>query len=965
MNRAFAAALATSTCVVALATPAAAQTREYNIPAGSLKSALDTYVRQSGRQIVYRADQVRSARSHGARGKQSAEAALAAILAGSGFTTRVDGNLVAIVRGGNAEAASSAASRKNVPAAGAATEAENAGDIIVTGSRLKRTRPDDGASPVTTISREKIDRAGATGVGEITSNLTATSFTTEAQFQQGAGQAVQLRGLGLGSTLVLINGRRTVTSALTNSNNFFDLNTIPLAAVERIELLSDSASAVYGADATGGVVNVVLSRAVERPTLDFYYGGADGGATEKRASFSMGTSGPDFRASLALDYFKRENLPGRERDLFANRDYRRFGGRDQSSLIANPGNICTVSGANLPGLSAPCAAVPAGSTGIGLTPASFAATAGQQNRTSSYNYLSVVPESERKSAVGLLEWDVASDVTLFAETMYSDRRDRSSQSPPQLSNATVPASNPFNPFGVAVTANFLLASLSDQSIDFSSESLRLVTGARGKLGAWDWELAGLRFRDRGNQDYGQLLDGAAVNAALASASPETALNVFQDGPGGSDALVRSLLNPTPRLLIARSNADQIDGFARGPLLDLPAGAVQAVIGGEWRRESVNYDFSAINYSIPSDRNGRESHAAFAEIQIPLLAGDASKGDAGRLTLSSAGRYDHYSDFGGTWNPQVGIVWQATPYLMLRGSYGTAFQAPSLYNLYLAETSFSTQTVDPSRNNQTVPILSRGGGNPNLKPQTAESWTIGFVLAPQRSNLRVRGSFWQIVQEDRFQRLAAPVILANESSFSDYIVRDAPTPADIAAGLPGVLREVRSVTLNFGRLKTNGFDADVAMSWDTDLGRLSADVAGTLVTTYRTADVPGGAPVDRVGIANTNGTIPRFKATATGVWDPGPFGLTVTGRYISGYDDTTADIRNGLRVPSQIFVDAQVSVHLGELIGGSWAENSELRFGAKNLFNRTPDYSGVWGIGYDPSIADLRERFLYVGLSKAF
>jgi iron complex outermembrane receptor protein len=158
--------------------------------------------------------------------------------------------------------------------------------------------------------------------------------------------------LGKGATLVLIDGRRTITSAFLGAQGGFDLNSIPLAAVDRIEVLSDSASAIYGADAVGGVVNVILKKNIESPSASFYYGGADGGADETRASLAAGLSGDRFRVSATLDYLYRDFLMGSQRDRSANADFRRFGATDFRVATADPGNILSATAANLPGCPA-------------------------------------------------------------------------------------------------------------------------------------------------------------------------------------------------------------------------------------------------------------------------------------------------------------------------------------------------------------------------------------------------------------------------------------------------------------------------------------------------------------------------------------------------------------------------------------------------------------------------------------
>src|SRR5690606_39234292 len=167
----------------------------------------------------------------------------------------------------------------------------------------------------------------------------------------GGSQHAELRGLGADNTLVLINGRRAMPSAPSIASNAFDLNTIPLAAIERIEVLSDSASAVYGADAMGGVINLILRKEIPRPVLDVHFGGADGGAEERRISLSSGYSTARLRGSIVLDYFERETLLGEERERWRDQDFQRYGGVDRRSRAASPGTVSSLTTENLPGLS--------------------------------------------------------------------------------------------------------------------------------------------------------------------------------------------------------------------------------------------------------------------------------------------------------------------------------------------------------------------------------------------------------------------------------------------------------------------------------------------------------------------------------------------------------------------------------------------------------------------------------------
>ncbi|MDG2535903.1 TonB-dependent receptor [Sphingomonas sp. HITSZ_GF] len=323
MIRTLAAALATSTCIVALAAPAAAQTRDYNIPAGSLKAALDAYVRQSGRQIVYRADEVRTARSPGVRGQQSADAALAALLAGSGFATRTDGNLIAIVKAGNGDSGSAAPP----PAAAYAGRDDDAVDraIVVTGSRIRGGRP---SSPVVTISAEEMRLAGHNSLGEamraLPQNFSGGQNPGVAPGATAGGPANQnvtgssslnLRGLGPDASLTLLNGTRLPYDGFTQAA---DLSVIPTAAIQRVEILLDGASAIYGSDAVGGVANVILRRDYEGAQATARYGWAtDGGYQQQQYTVLGGHNWGSGGLLITGDYSHNSSVKASQRDYLS------------------------------------------------------------------------------------------------------------------------------------------------------------------------------------------------------------------------------------------------------------------------------------------------------------------------------------------------------------------------------------------------------------------------------------------------------------------------------------------------------------------------------------------------------------------------------------------------------------------------------------------------------------------------
>lgn len=839
-------------------------------------------------------------------------------------------------------------------------------EIVVTGSRL-RGIGEEGPTPVVILDRQRIDQLGAASVADTLTYLPQQPFS-ETDNASGA-RAVRLRGLGYGTTLVLINGRRTVTSGLTGAFNYFDLNTVPLSAVERVEVLSDAASAIYGADAVGGVVNIITRKEIDRFTVEATYGMASGGGDERRASLSGGYSTARLKTSFVLDFFDREFLDGEHRSFYADRDFRRFGSVDQRSMFSNPGNVTSRTTANLPGLPSRQAAVPIGSTGVDLTPADFISTAGATNLESLSRFTSIVPKTERRSGLGFAEFSVTDQISLFSEFLYSERDDVRLGQPSSVT-ATVPAQNPFNPFGVPVTVSYLFTEIGARPIMSGGESIRAVVGARGQHSAWDWEVSTLATQDDGASMTLNNIDNARVNAALAATDPSQALNVFQDGAGGSDALLASLLRETVEDKFA-SEAMQAAAFARRHLSFLQTGSVELAVGGEWRQEDLRFD-SRSGTPILVDKE-RTSAAAFVEARVPLVSSANNVRFLDRLDLTLAGRYDDYSDFGGAFTSQLGIEWRPLSRLLIRGSYGTSFRPPSLFELYqpLTVTPAGTGTFpDPKRGNEQVPVAIRRGGNPHLSPEDGDSLTVGFVLTSGRSeNFRAQASYWRIGLDQRVQRLSPDVVLQNEDYLPGRIARDIPTPADSAAGLPGRMLAIDGTSVNFGALKTSGIDVEISNALTTArFGQITPALSATWVERYEAADFPDSPVDERVGKANTGGTIPKWRLVASLAWRGGPIGVSVSGRHVSPYQDATSfNQPNGRGIPPQTLFDVQSTLQLDQLFTGDneWVNGLKARIGVANLFDEKPHFSEVSPSGFDSSQSDMRQRFGYLTVSKTF
>lgn len=929
-----------------------------DIAPGSLEAAIRKVAQERNLQVLYAPEDLKGLSTPGLRGHFTSRQALEELLKGTSLTVSSDRDIVFAIKPGGNPANPIHLAQAAAPDA-RASEAPRT-RVEVTGSRLYSPDSEERA-PVIVFDRARLDQLGVSSVADVFNHLTQQPFSTGDQFNFGGSRYVQLRGLGIGTTLVLVNGRRTITSGAQAARNAFDVSTIPLGIVERIEVLSDSASAIYGADAVGGVVNIILKGNVDRPAIELYYGSADGGADEWRTSLALGHQAGRLRASLVLDAFDRDFLLGTERDLFANQDFRRFGGADQRSQSSNPGNVTSTTTANLPGLPSRFAGVPVGSSGVGLRPSDFLATAGTRNLESLSRYRAVVPESRRYGAVGNVEWAFSPALTAFGTLFYSDRKETQLVTPPAVTG-TVPAANPFNPFGVPVSVTWLFDAMGGRQTVTTDRATRVDLGLRGGAQGWDWEASVLANTDRGDNTTIGSLNAVRVTAALAATDPARALNVFQDGPGGSSELLESLL-AAPVLDTFESNAYQVGGFARGTLLALPAGGLDAVFGAEARREELVVNLVSGNIIMKVDR---DVWAGYTELRFPLMR-DAAM--ARRLTFTVAGRYDHYSDFGGTFNPQYGLEWVPTPPLLLRASYGTSYRAPALFELYQPITPFSGLAVtDPRRNNQVTTVTLITGGNPDLQPEESKSAIVGFVFSPAGpGNWRVDGNLWRIKQNVRILRPDQVAVVANENYFPGRVIRATPTPADVAAGLPGTIQTLVLTGLNAGSLDTSGIDARVSAAFDTPAGRFLPSVALTWVKTYDAASYPVLPVVDRVGVADSAGSIPEWRGTATLGWERGGLGLSIAGRYTSSYKDVNSlRVQTGRTVGSQFLVDVQGSVRMGKVFGSrGLLRDVTLRVGAQNVFDEDPQFSEVANLGYDPSTADVRQRFIYLQLSKTF
>jgi iron complex outermembrane receptor protein len=904
------------------------------------------------------------------KGKFTIEQALTELLQSTGLTYAwTNSKTISIVRAPppprKPPAAPAVKTPRNaqVSARRAMTQQELQDDLLYTViTERRRVRfLGESVAPIVLLDREAIERSGVTSISDLLKYVPQQPYMRPDGARSSGAQFAELRGLGADTTLVMINGHRAFASASSFVFNAFDLNTIPLSAVERVELVFDSTSVQHGMDAIGGVLNIVLRDEIRHPSVELHYGSAGGGGSQVQTAASFGYVRDSVKGALMLDYSSTQTLLGEQRGLWADQDYRRFGSVDQRSLNSSPGNVTAVPQlGNLPGLNSPIAAIPESIAGEHTALSEF--IPGQRNYESLLRYNPIVPATTRASVIanGQVEL-VPTDLVASAELIYVDRSVRAPTAPPLVPGLLVPMTNPFNPFHVPVFVSTMLDGMARQEQNVDSTLTRGTAALHGKTATWDWDVSLLRSEEDAELRLENTVDFERLMQVLANPDPSQTLDLFRPGPAASQEILDSLV--VQRVSTYATDATLLSGWASGRVMELPGGLLTALIGSEWRKESVRFDAALDSFE-------REVGSGFVELKIPVVGTDMHVPAVRELTLTAGGRLDKYSDFGQIFNPQFGLRWLPYRDLALHASLGRSFRAPSMYELYLPHKVFpqAQQVADPRRGGASTTVALLTGGNAELDPTRGKSLTAGLVFTPQAvPPLEVFATYWHVTMDNRITLLQPALVLANEDLFPERVTRGAPTALDVAAGLPGAVTQIDISRMNFGGLTTSGIDLGLRYEFQSSFGELAANAVATWIGEYETVDVPATPAVDRVNVASDVGTITKWRAVGGLDWDRGPASATMHVRYIPSYDDTRGGVRNGRRIAAQTFVDLQASLDLGGLDRNSTLlRGAELTAGASNLLDQQPQFAEVAGaVGYDTSQGDLKGRFWYVRFGKTF
>jgi iron complex outermembrane receptor protein len=856
--------------------------------------------------------------------------------------------------------------------------------VEVTGSNIPRAEIET-ALPVQVLTREDIERSGSTTVAELMSRVSANIVAQTDATSIGSGapglSSINLRGIGAGDTLVLLNGRRVANYAFDGAA--VDVNAIPLAAIERVEILKDGASAIYGTDAIAGVVNFVLRKnftGLELSGVGSWPQDRGGRQLQATATAGIGDLAKDGYNAFATATWQKDD------PLFAiDRPFSRTGYLPEAGLVrlpptTFPSNIFHAPPARLynPSFATGCA--PPYSL-----PATSARTPGDACGFDETAYGMIVPATERASVYGRGTLLVAGRHELHLELAWADTRLTTSVSPspvaaftnPGFESVRYPAGGPFYPAGFAASNGisgdldliYRTTPLGGRVNDVDTSAWRAVLGADGEFAGWDY---GASLAYSRNDQADSLASGWVSLQRLQAAMATGLVNPFgASGPAGDALLAGTQI--TGETHTARGTALDLRVKGSRDLVALPGGPLAVAFGAEARRETLDNAFSPIvtegdvvglPIALQSASATRNAQALFAEASVPFAKG---------FEAQVAVRYDHYSDFGGTTNPKLALRWQPDPTLLLRTSWGRGFRAPPIYDLQTPQQqTFLLFFEDPLRcpvtgaDTDCVVLPAVVGGNPGLQPETSEQFNAGIVLEPARG-LSLALDYWNLRKSNLIGSLFPETIFDNYDAYASTNIVRGPVDPNYP-NLPGPIRNVILTQQNLGDLRTSGIDVDIGWRGPpTAAGRFVFSLNGTYVVEWKMQ--PQGSAQGYVSAAGRNGTdvpgpIPRWRHYASLGWEYGPWSATLAQTYQSGYEDTNAFNTEPPPAPRRV---SSYGVWDAQARYAGW-QNTTIVLGVKNLAGRDPPFSNQVffpQLGYDPTYAEPRGRTCYVRLSFAF
>ncbi|BBM01235.1 TonB-dependent receptor [Microbulbifer sp. GL-2] len=835
-------------------------------------------------------------------------------------------------------------------------------EVSVVGSRISRNSEFENATPVQVMDRDSIEKSGYTNLQQLFEKNPAAgngTFSTRGNNQDSTANgaaAVSLRGMGADATLVLVNGRRVAISAFAEgiTTNFVDINSIPLAAVERVEVLKDGASAIYGSDAVAGVVNLVLRKDFEGTEVSMDYGSADG-YDEESFSAVWGVNGENSNFTVIFDHHKNSRLASTERSGLDTANQSGRGGMDFRSSRGYPGSFTLSDGTILPDPNCP------------------------EDRDTGevcvYDYgpwTLITPESERTGLLMLGHTDLSENIEFFSEIAVQHNTSVAQGAPTPLDGDAglyVLADHPNNPFGEDVDIfRYRTVDAGARQWSIETDNLRGVFGLRGSISEWNWEASVQRSRSESTQT-GDRSQGWVRTDLL-----QQEINAGRYNPFGGVQNPDSVINDITTSLVrqGKSNLTAYDFSINGDLFDTTNGVIAMAAGLEYREEKAS--------DIPDDqfqrglifgtesvsaKASRDISSAYVEFAIPLPA---------NFDLSLAGRYDDYSDFGSTTNPMANLLWTANDMLSLRASWGTGFRAPSLAQVGLGDSQESLFFVDTygcevnnTYCNQTDYTIIYSG-NPDLEAEESESFNIGGVLEPLEG-LQLSLDYWNITQEGKIDEVPFGYLYSKHCGEQSSTICRRDTP--VGGQSLGALQSIRSGFTNIGEQEVSGVDLSVVYSgFELAGGELGVRLDYSYLAEFERVELNSDGDSFLTRDLAGEYEYPQHRWNATADWTFDRFGFSAGLNYIGEFEDTPDIDFDGTLdydTNSSRTVDSFMTMNLQARFTGF--ENMILSLGADNVFDEEPPFAIGDGnsdlYGYVQSQHDPRGRFIYGKMTYTF
>jgi iron complex outermembrane recepter protein len=792
-----------------------------------------------------------------------------------------------------------------------AQEAAKQERIEVTGSNIKRTDTET-SSQVQIINREDIQRSGKQSIAEVIQSISAnnsgtipTSFTNG--FASGSA-AISLRGLGVDSTLVLVNGRRMATYGLADDGQrtFVDLNSIPLEAVERVEVFKDGGSAIYGSDAIAGVVNIILRKDYQGYSAGISLGTtarSDGQNTRLFAAGGFGDLNKDsYNLNFTIEGNKEKAIKNKDRDSYlGTTDLRSIGYFD-----SRRGALAAGLGAFPDGTPAYSGSTPYGTVRdpsqqaalgfynrINLTPCGDIDPITRVCRFDTIGYNYIQPETERLNFFGRGTFLISPAAQAYAELGYFNAKvigsgtpsgmaatvfDPRSVTDPVTYRATVnqqivlPAGHPDNPLGINRNLSYLATDIGPRAQTTKNGVLRLVGGVTGTVADWNYDTGVGYIESNLTQDRTGYIKYSAFQAALNSGAYRI------NNPSLVSAETYAAIAPKITNK-SKSSITFIDGKVNRELMELGGGALGIAIGTEFRQEKTDSpavpgtdtaDILGLGYS--QYKSSRNVFALYGEVVAPV---------AKMLELNGALRYDRYSDYGSSTTPKVGFKFTPLKEVAIRGTYAEAFRAPGP-----AESGQSS-----SAGFTNIAVISTG--NPAVKPVTAKSFTLGLVLEPVKDT-SVSIDYYQIKRDNEIVGADQALILPGVpvQGLAGSIVPGAQPGSTVIYGPPNgttpnsPVAAVAGPYFNANSTKTSGLDVDFRQKFNLgEAGKLTAGLTFTRIFSKKRI-LADGTEFEYVGTqgpyveSSATGT-PQNKFVFSLAWDRGPINTSLNINYVSG------------------------------------------------------------------------------------